>query len=906
MKRNCLVLFISFMLLLSASVFASGDVTVKFNMQYPLSLQNKVYVGQENPFELWVTNTGPILGTTLGFQFTASPALAFTWKTPFGNKPNSGAKYVQEYGDALGAFDVGGLKFTASALPGSWMIGGAAQDVPLPAHATSTLCWSLVLIMPADPSLDACPPVGTSTGTFTVNNIFFPPAGPWKFDEGSGNAYAPTFNGGANTSPQVPDAPDVVFCLGKIPCVPPVFTSTPGPAVSKNHCSAYTFTFAATEGGNTPAANPVTFTASAGTMNATSGELSVPASAQCGTTDVVVTATNGCGGTQAFPFTITWTNNNPVIANCPTTLQQVGMGNTFDYTLNATDPDPCDNLTWSVVQSAGPAPAGTSSFGISGLGKFSFVTTAPDDGNKTFEFTATAHDPCGATVSCTFSVFVMEVQPFIVQIEKTHNSLQGQYEWVSITKVKGSERMGGFDFLVAYDASGLTFYSAELGAAAKACGWEYFTYRFGAQGNCGGPCPSGFLRVVAIADQNNGAAHPSCYKIPDGGELVSLKFYVTNDRTFECQKVDIRFAWMDCGDNGISSQTGDTLFISKEVRDYLWTGELGDPNYNITGSDCGSAVHFGGYCDQACLVGMKVFPLEFIYFWNGGVDIVCAGDIDARGDINLNGIMNEIADAVLYTNYFLYGASALPADDYSVTPPVLARQASIAASDVNNDGRPLTVGDLVYLLRIIVGDALPYPKLAPFATSATVNFANGAVSTEAGSELGAVYATFAVNGSYNVVSNTNMKVDYAENNGELKVLVYSGTENMTNRLAAGSNDLFTVSGNVELKGVEVADYNGNMLNTRVNKTALPTSFALSQNVPNPFNPTTKIGLSLPTQSDWTLNIYNVAGQLVKSFNGNGVGNVSVEWDASMVPSGVYFYKLNAGSYTDTKKMVLMK
>jgi hypothetical protein len=118
--------------------------------------------------------------------------------------------------------------------------------------------------------------------------------------------------------------------------------------------------------------------------------------------------------------------------------------------------------------------------------------------------------------------------------------------------------------------------------------------------------------------------------------------------------------------------------------------------------------------------------------------------------------------------------------------------------------------------------------------------------------------------------------------------------------------LFIVNGNVQLKTAEAADYNGNLMELRVSKSAMPTSFALSQNVPNPFNPTTKIGLALPTQSDWTLGIYNVTGQLVKSFSGNNVGNVTVEWDASQVPSGVYFYKVNAGSFTDTKKMVLLK
>jgi hypothetical protein len=75
-----------------------------------------------------------------------------------------------------------------------------------------------------------------------------------------------------------------------------------------------------------------------------------------------------------------------------------------------------------------------------------------------------------------------------------------------------------------------------------------------------------------------------------------------------------------------------------------------------------------------------------------------------------------------------------------------------------------------------------------------------------------------------------MQVETGEVNGELKVLVYSGMSNMSNRIASGSNELFTVSGDVELKSVEVADFGGNMLNTRINKVSLPTSFALSQQV----------------------------------------------------------------------------
>jgi len=56
---------------------------------------------------------------------------------------------------------------------------------------------------------------------------------------------------------------------------------------------------------------------------------------------------------------------------------------------------------------------------------------------------------------------------------------------------------------------------------------------------------------------------------------------------------------------------------------------------------------------DVCMIGGKVQPIRFVDFWNGGIDIACSDSIDARGDVNLNGIANEIADAVIYTNYFL-------------------------------------------------------------------------------------------------------------------------------------------------------------------------------------------------------------------------------------------------------------
>lgn len=907
MKRNCLVLIFSFMLLLTVNALGAltGDVTVKINGHLPGGSDPAGWVipGAPVTLEFWLTNSAKIKGMSLGYELT-NDGFPFSFQTGYGNLPNGAGdpdNVLNEEGvyvgsptwgaDFLNSFGAGGLAITMDLLPDTVFYGGAdatsQQRVNILPHATSKIAYTMKLVATGDPG-----------GHFCIRPIYVPPAGAWKMDGGSvEGACAPSFNGTPVESSANPNIPPVCFTRDLPPCQAPQFTNTPAAAVNQNHCSAYTFDFDAVDHPqNDPPALPLTFSTSVGTINPSTGQLSVPAVAQCGTTNVVVTVTNTCVPPKSaeYPFTINWTNNNPSITNCAALNGAVGKGNTFTRTVTFTDPDPCDASVLSVVCTDAIPPIGA--FDVVG-NLFTFVSDINDVGVHNFLMTVT--DPCGGTGTCAFAVDVLATEPFGIQIEKVHDQLQGHYAYVSITQEKGSNVMGGFDFLIAYDASALSFVSAQLGAAPVANNWEYFTYRFGAQGNCDGPCPSGMLRVVAIADQNNGPAHPTLVNFPAGSELVQLKFYVSNDRTYNCMFVPIRFVWLDCGDNAISNIGGDTLWIEKSVWDYY--GIDGEDSYvDITNYDCEelTAFHYGGYCDPGCLQhGLKTVPVPFIDFYNGGVDIICSDSIDARGDLNLNGIANEIADAVLYTNYFLKGIIAFPA---------LGREGAIAASDVNADGRTLTVGDLVYLLRIIVGDALPYPKLAPFASGATVNFANGSVSTESASEIGAVYATFTVNGAYTVASNTDMQVESAEVNGELKVLVYSGLSNLSNRLTAGSNNLFTVNGDVELKSVEVADYNGNMLNTRVNKTSLPKAFALSQNVPNPFNPTTKIGFALPNQSEWTLSIYNVAGQLVKNFSGNSVGNVTVEWDATMVPSGVYFYKLNAGSFSDTKKMVLMK
>jgi hypothetical protein len=88
----------------------------------------------------------------------------------------------------------------------------------------------------------------------------------------------------------------------------------------------------------------------------------------------------------------------------------------------------------------------------------------------------------------------------------------------------------------------------------------------------------------------------------------------------------------------------------------------------------------------------------------------------------------------------------------------------------------------------------------------------------------------------------------------------------------------------------------------------PTGYTLSQNYPNPFNPTTTIEFSLPQSAFVTLKVYDVLGQEVALLANEtkAAGAYRATFDAHNIPSGTYFYSLQAGSYSEVKRMVILK
>lgn len=133
-----------------------------------------------------------------------------------------------------------------------------------------------------------------------------------------------------------------------------------------------------------------------------------------------------------------------------------------------------------------------------------------------------------------------------------------------------------------------------------------------------------------------------------------------------------------------------------------------------------------------------------------------------------------------------------------------------------------------------------------------------------------------------------------------------GTEDLLFVDAKGNNILSAAKGSSESQPIPGGD--GHTFPTA----NIPTSFALYPAYPNPFNPFTTIKFTVPAGvQKWNLSIYNIIGQKVKNYAGNAAGEQVVFWDGtdqsgSQVASGIYFYRLSAGTHQATAKMTLMK
>ncbi|MBI3872115.1 MAG: T9SS type A sorting domain-containing protein [candidate division Zixibacteria bacterium] len=601
-----------------------------------------------------------------------------------------------------------------------------------------------------------------------------------------------------------------------------------------------------------------------------------------GTYTIIAKVTDSCGSEDRDTVVYTVTLNSPpkIVLGPDQTVQQCTPAQ-ICVTYTVSDPNGFSKLTESLA--SGPAGATIDT----AANMICFTPT----GTGFFTIMANVTDSCQFTDADTVVIIVVPGQDCECRIRVSINGgtqldvLNGETVTVPILIDHTNALLGGYDFLLCFDPTGVNFVTAQKGSVIP--NWEYFTYRLGTRGDCGIGCPSGLIRIIGIADMNNGSSHPPAEEFLPDGVIATIKFLVTTDRNFIGQCLPIRFCWLDCGDNTISDKTGDTTFIGVGVR------------------------------YDTCQSQAKVNPISAICFTDGQICI--QEPPDDRGDVNLNGIANEVGDAVLYTNYFIYGDK--------VWNPVY-KAAQLLASDVNDDGIVLTVADLIFLIRIITGDQQPLlpggnPKilaLDPAHVVATV--ADGALQLGWQSDVAVGGAHFVIDVPSDAEIGTpaltpdvaDMEIRSNLEGNQLRVLVYSRT---ARQIPAGRHTVVTIpmtnAARASVSTYDLSTGDGEVLPaTLAHGAPLPTGFNLQQNYPNPFNAGTVIRFGLDQPGPYSVSIYDITGRRIWYSEGETAGGwVEVRWDGRndngvQLASGIYLYRVQTQQGIQIKKMTLLK
>ena len=255
-----------------------------------------------------------------------------------------------------------------------------------------------------------------------------------------------------------------------------------------------------------------------------------------------------------------------------------------------------------------------------------------------------------------------------------------------------------------------------------------------------------------------------------------------------------------------------------------------------------------------------------------------AGPECVFGDVNADGAIN-VLDIVIMVNFIIL--QDFPTDD------------EFCAADVNEDG-VINILDIVQVINLIFS-----PNLArEGAKTVKITIGEKQIILQTDGAIGGIQFKLDGNGTVNALSSDWQTFS---NDGNF---VQFGIESS---LPAGRYELVSGS-DAQIKDVIIADVSGNEIS--VNYEFSITNYELKEAYPNPFNPMTIIRYQLPvgSRNAVTLSIYDIQGRLVESLvnEPQDAGYYSVNWDASGLASGVYFYQLNAGAFSETKKMVLLR
>ena len=167
------------------------------------------------------------------------------------------------------------------------------------------------------------------------------------------------------------------------------------------------------------------------------------------------------------------------------------------------------------------------------------------------------------------------------------------------------------------------------------------------------------------------------------------------------------------------------------------------------------------------------------------------------------------------------------------------------------------------------------------------------VSVEADGFIGGVQMTLKHGeGFFIKMTDRALFADYLTNGNETRLLV----------ITPETDKLFSYNGDFQITDVIVANSFSEV------PTTLPVLYSLSAAYPNPFNPVTTMNFTLPIAGKVNVKVYNLQGQVLSTLlSGYKPANIySLSWDASNVPSGMYFVRAEVGGFSETQKLMLIK
>ena len=381
------------------------------------------------------------------------------------------------------------------------------------------------------------------------------------------------------------------------------------------------------------------------------------------------------------------------------------------------------------------------------------------------------------------------------------------------------------------------------------------------------------LRIdVDHQDEGLQYAIPADNPFVDSTGNVKKEIYAWGLRNPWRQSFDPETGWLWCADVGQGSW--EEIDIIQNGRNYGWRCYEGNHEYNTGG----------------CNYPEYTFPI-WEYDHNSGRCSITGGYVYHGSNVP------DLTGKYIYADYC---SGTIWALSYDGSNPATNKTLLTAPSSVVSFG--VDENQELYIITRSSDEILKFKP--PDILSAPINFTATATGTN----------EVSLNWEDNNTQEQGFKIERKNGSNGIYKLIDSVEQNITNYsdLSVQENTLYYYRVYAYLDQVVSAYSNEDSAQTPnvtgVKNSFVPFTYNLEQNFPNPFNPTTKIRYQIANRGFVSLRVYNILGNKVATLvnEEKPAGIYIVEFDASSLPSGIYFYHLQTGSFISTKKLILMK